>query len=72
MSHIRPVTGAGTPVINILSTLRTAPDLCKNNPLTLLFGSNGNSHTISTQSDMYRYTHILHNVEKLVAQNKQK
>jgi hypothetical protein len=27
-----------------------------------LFGSNGNSNTISTQSDMCIYTHIIHNI----------
>ena len=33
---------AGAPTINIQSTLRTAPDLCKNVSLAVLFGSNGN------------------------------
>ena len=31
----------------------TAPDLCKNVSLTVLFGSNGNSYTISKPSYMY-------------------
>jgi hypothetical protein len=30
--------------------LRTVPDLCKNVSLAVLFGSNGSSYTISTQS----------------------
>jgi len=34
---------AGAPLLNIQSTLRTAPDLCKNVSLAILFGSNGNS-----------------------------
>jgi len=40
------------------------PDLCKNFSLAVLFGSNGNSYTVCTQSDMcicvyilYKYTH---------------
>ena len=61
---------AGTPVINIQSTLRTAANLCKNVSLTVLFGSNENSCTICTQSDMCVCTRILHNVETLVRQNK--
>jgi hypothetical protein len=40
------------PVINIQSTLRTAPDLCKYISLAVLFGRNGNSYTVSTRSDM--------------------
>jgi len=51
---------AGTRVINIQSTLPTAPDLDKNVSLIVLglFGSNGNSYTISTQSDtcVHNYT----------------
>jgi len=35
-----------------------APDLCKNASLTELFGSNGNSYTTSTTSDMCVYIHI--------------
>jgi len=34
-----------------------APDLCKNASLAVLFGSNGNSYTISTQSDICIYTY---------------
>jgi hypothetical protein len=48
---------AGAPLINIQSTLRTAPDLCKNVSLAVLFGSSGNSYTIFTQLDMCIYTH---------------
>jgi len=38
--------------INIQSTLRTAPDLCQNVSLAVLFGRNGNSYTVCTQSDV--------------------
>ena len=40
---------AGTTVISTQSTLRNPPDLCKNVPLAVLFGSNGNSYTTSKQ-----------------------
>ena len=43
---------AGTRVINIQSTLHTASDLCKNVSLAVLIGSNGNSYTVSTPSDI--------------------
>jgi hypothetical protein len=56
---------AGTPMINIQSTIRTAPDLCKN------VGSNRNSYTISRRSYMWIYTYILHNIQTLVGQKKQ-
>ena len=68
---------AGAPMINIQSTLRTAPDLCKNVSFAVLFGNNGNSHAVPTHSDIYvsvcvknmcMYTLILHNVETLVGQ----
>ena len=38
---------AGTPMINIQSTLRTFPNLCKNISLALSFVSNGNSYAVS-------------------------
>ena len=44
---------AGTPMINIQSTLPTAPNLCTNGSPAVLFGSNGNSYTTSKQSDTY-------------------
>ena len=47
---------ACTSVINILSTLRTDPELCKNVSLAVSFGSNRNSYTISTQSGMRPYS----------------
>jgi hypothetical protein len=43
---------AGAPSRNIQSKLPIAPDVCKNASLALLFGSNGNSYTISRQTDM--------------------
>jgi hypothetical protein len=54
------------------STLRTAQDLCTYVSITVLFGSNGNSYTVSTESDVCLYTHILHNIETLVGQKKLK
>jgi hypothetical protein len=48
--------------MNIQSALRTAPGSCKNVSLAVLFGSNGNSDTVFTESDMYVYTHFLHNI----------
>jgi len=36
----------------------------------VLFGNNGNSRTVCTVSDVYTYTHIRHNIETLVGQNK--
>ena len=39
---------AGARMINIQSTLCTAPDLRTNISLDVLFGSNGNSYTVST------------------------
>ena len=38
-------------------TLRTALDSCKNVSLSVLFVSNGNSYTVSTQSDVCVYKH---------------
>jgi len=43
-----------TPAINIQSSLRTAPDLCKNISLAVLFRSNGDSCTLCAQSDTCR------------------
>ena len=61
---------AGAPILSIQSTLYTAPDLCKNVSLAALFDSNGNSYTVSTESNMCLYTHIFHNIETLVGQDK--
>jgi hypothetical protein len=44
------------------SNLPNPPDCCKNVPLAVSFGGNGNSYTISTQSDMCIRTHICHNI----------
>ena len=54
---------AGSPVINIQSAIRTAPDMCKNVSLAVLFDSNGNSYTVATQSQK---------VEKLVGPKERK
>jgi len=54
---------------NIGLTLRTIPDLCKNDLHPVIFGSDGNSYTTSTQSDMCIYTYILRTIETLVGQN---
>jgi len=40
------------PMKNIQPTILTAPDLCKNVPLAVLFDSNGNSYVVPTKSDM--------------------
>jgi hypothetical protein len=66
--HIRPVTSRLAPQ----STLRTAPDFCKNGSLAILFGRNGNSYIVCTQSDVciYTYTHILHEIDMMVGKNK--
>jgi len=55
-------------MINIQSTLRKTPNLCKNVSLAVLFGSNGNSYTISMQSDICIYTHVIHYIQTLVEQ----
>ena len=59
MSRIHPVTATpAPPTINIQSTLRTAPDLCKYVSLSLvLFGNNGNSYTVCALSDMCTVTY---------------
>ena len=62
----------GAPTINIQSTLRTAPDWCKNVPLAALFGSNGNSFTISVQTGMCICVHVLNNIEKVFGQENRK
>jgi hypothetical protein len=59
---------AGDPVINIQATLRTAPDLCTNVSLAVIFCSNGNSYIIYIQSDLCIYTHIIHIIETVVGQ----
>jgi len=59
---------AGTPMINILSALHTALNLCKNDSLAVLFGRNNNTYTVCMQSDMCVYTYILHSIEKHVWQ----
>jgi hypothetical protein len=47
-------------MVNIQSTLLTAPDLCENVSLAVLglFGSEGISNTVSTQSDVYVFIYI--------------
>jgi len=62
----------GSPLINIQSTLRTAPDLCKSVSLAVLFVSTSNSNTFCKQSDMCMYTHILHSIQMLTRQKKLK
>jgi hypothetical protein len=61
---------AGSSVINIQSALRSPPDLCINNSLAVLFGSNVNSYTVCTVSSMCVYTHNLRNRETPVVQKK--
>ena len=38
----------------------------------MLFGSNGNSYTVCTVSDIRIYTRVLHNIETLVGKKKLK
>ena len=61
----------GAPMINFQSARHTAPDLCKNVALAVLFGSNGHTYTIYTQSDMCIYSHV-HDIQTLVGQKKLK
>jgi len=63
---------AGASMVNIQPTLRTALDLCKNVSFAVLFGSNDNSFTISVQSGMYIYAHVLNNTEKVVGHENRK
>jgi hypothetical protein len=71
MSRIYPsYCQAGVLMIRVLSTLRTAPGLCKIASPAVLFGSNDNSYTVSAQSDMCIYTHILYHKETLVGEKK--
>jgi hypothetical protein len=59
LSHVMHSTShrhAGAPMINIQSTLRTAPDLCKNVSFAVLFGSNGTSYSL--YAVRYVYIHI--------------
>jgi hypothetical protein len=51
-------------------TLPTDPDVFKNVLLAVLFGRNGNSYTISTQSDKFICKQILNIVEAVVEQKK--
>ena len=72
MSRIRPVTARpAPPTIYIKSTLRTAPVCVKRFNCS---GSNGNSYTVCTVSDMcvYTHTHVIYNIETLVGQTKLK
>ena len=58
----------GDPMINIQSTLRTAPDWCKKVSLTVSHSLVATViHIQSVRSQMCaRYTHILHNIQTLV------
>jgi hypothetical protein len=57
-------------VINIQSTLQTAPDLSKNISFIVLFGSNRNPYADSMWLNTCMYMHIRYNTERLVEQNK--
>ena len=77
MSRIRPVTGgAGTPVINIQATLRTAPEFCLKIFYSQCYLVATVIHIQSLKSDMCVftriciYTHILHSAEMLVGKKK--
>jgi hypothetical protein len=62
IQSIRPVTDRYAPTISTQSTLRTTPDLCNTLSLTVYFGSNDNSYTVSMQSDIPTYIHSLQNI----------
>ena len=68
MSCIRPVTASPAPNDKYPVNTSHRSDLCKNVALAVLFGSNGNSYTVCTQSDMCIYTHFIHSIETLVGQ----
>jgi len=61
-------------MIHIQSTHRTSPNFRKHVSLAVSFGSNGDTYTVSAQSEMcvYTYARNLHNIEKLVEQKKYK
>jgi hypothetical protein len=61
---------AVTPIINVQSKLRIAPDLCKNVSLAMLISTNGNTYTFSTPSDIYIYIYILSKIDALAGQTK--
>ena len=67
---------ASAQVINIQLPLLFFPDWCKNISFAVLFGSNCTSYAASTQSGVCVCVcvcvHIIHNMEKLVRQNKLK
>ena len=61
----RPGTTRPVPyMINIQWTLGPASDLYKNVSLVVLFGSNGNSYKIFTQSEMWVYVHIFFTIKR--------
>ena len=63
---------AGVPLISMQSTLRAAPDLCKNISLLVLFGSNGNSYTVCTVSDMSLYLHTFFTISRRRSEKRNK
>jgi hypothetical protein len=68
---------AGAQVINIQSTLRTAPDLWKNISLAVLFGSSGNSYAVRHVCVcvcvcvyVCIFIYIVHNIKEPIGQKK--
>ena len=57
-------------MINIQSTLRKAPHVCRNVSLSVLFGNNDNTHIVFTQADMCVHTNVLHSAETVTGQKK--
>lgn len=55
----------GAPMTHMQSPLGTAPDFT-----VVLLGSHSNSYTSSTQTDVCLCTHIVHNTETTIGQNK--
>jgi len=67
MSRIRPVTARPAPNDKYPVYTSHRPRFVS---LTVIFGINGNSYTVTLESVVCICTRILHNVELLVGQNK--
>lgn len=59
-------------MVNIQSSLSSAPDLCENDWLTVLIGRNHNSYRITIVSNVFIYAYILQNLKTLIGQRNKK
>ena len=66
MSRYRPVTARLAPQRKTSSQNFTPLPFVKKCFTAVLFGSNGNSYTVCTVTDMCVCTHVVHNMETLV------